>query len=121
MRFNELRYSRKQSLPDYGSEEISLSVFLDEATESKPAEKPSEVLARVKKFILDSLEKPAPKPEAPKAVPQQPVAPKAPAAPSTAKPLAAVTQALQQQIAASAPSKIVEAAKAAGVVAEVQF
>lgn len=97
MKQNELRYTRRNNLGDYSSEEISISVYLEDG------DKPSELFPKLKQFVMDRLEKqqaPAAKaPEAPKVA--------APAIPQASKPLSAPVQQLNSQIAA--------AAKAAGV------
>lgn len=99
MKQNELRYTRRNNLGDYCSEEIGISVILEEG------DKPSELFPKLKQFVMDRLEKqqaPAAKaPEAPK------VAAPVVAAPAASKPLSAPVQQLN--------SKIAEAAKAAGV------
>jgi hypothetical protein len=94
MRFNELKYTRRNNLGDYSSEEISLSVLLEEG------ESPSVIFPKLKGFVLNNLER-----EKAQSVP----AAKAPEArvAVASKPLSAPAKALSEKIA--------ESAKAAGV------
>jgi hypothetical protein len=104
MKFNELKYSRRVNLGDYSSEEISLSVVLDEG------ESPSVIFPKLKAFVMNNIEKKKPEAVAPAPVTTQQVAiPVAQpvAAAIQAKPLAAQTQSLRDQI--------LESSKKAGV------
>lgn len=100
MKANELRYSRRNNLGDYSSEEITLSVFLEEG------ERPTDILPKIKKFVMDNCEKPALKvATAPVTPPPVAAAPKV--LPPANKPLATPVAAVN--------AKIVEAGRSAGV------
>lgn len=91
MKFKELTYTRKNNLGNYTTEDIGITVTLEEG------DKPSVIFPKLKEFVVGRLEK-------------SDAAPKAPSIPASvipAKPLSAPVQDLN--------NKIAEAAKAAGV------
>lgn len=110
MKFNELRYTRKNNVGNYSTEEIGISVVLEEG------DKPSELFPKLKQFVTDRLEKQAPVVAAPVApavpVQQSVVAP----APATSKPQSAPVSKLNQQLV---NQQLAQAAKLSGI--ETQF
>lgn len=91
MKFKELTYSRKNNLGNYTTEDIGITVTLEEG------DKPSVIFPKLKEFVVARLEK---QDSAPKAPTTSPIGP-------TARPLSAPVSDLN--------NKIAEAAKAAGV------